>query len=90
MTDPPTAGGPAVGPTGRAAPGRRQRRAAAKPRSRRRRQLRRLALTLLALLVLGFVGYLYFLSGLQEARAQTHPVREPARRARLATRRPGR
>ena len=30
-----------------------------------------LTLTLLAVLVLGFVGYLYFLSGLQEARAQT-------------------
>jgi sortase A len=30
-----------------------------------------LALTLLALVVLGFVGYLYFLSGVQEARAQT-------------------
>jgi sortase A len=30
-----------------------------------------LALTLLALVILGFVGYLYFLSGLQEARAQT-------------------
>lgn len=30
-----------------------------------------LALTLLAVVVLGFVGYLYFLSGVQEARAQT-------------------
>jgi len=30
-----------------------------------------LALTLLALVILGFVGYLYFLSGVQEARAQT-------------------
>jgi LPXTG-site transpeptidase (sortase) family protein len=30
-----------------------------------------LTLTLLATLLLGFVGYLYFLSGLQEARAQT-------------------
>lgn len=30
-----------------------------------------LTLTLLAVLILGFVGYLYFLSGLQEARAQT-------------------
>ena len=30
-----------------------------------------IALTLLALVVLGFVGYLYFLSGVQEARAQT-------------------
>jgi LPXTG-site transpeptidase (sortase) family protein len=30
-----------------------------------------LAVTLLAVLVLGFVGYLYFLSGVQEARAQT-------------------
>jgi len=29
------------------------------------------ALTLLAVVVLGFVGYLYFLSGVQEARAQT-------------------
>ena len=29
------------------------------------------AVTLLAVLVLGFVGYLYFLSGVQEARAQT-------------------
>jgi sortase A len=29
-----------------------------------------LTLTLLAVLILGFVGYLYFLSGLQEARAQ--------------------
>ena len=31
-----------------------------------------LALTLLALVVLGFVGYLYFLSGVQEARSQTN------------------
>jgi sortase A len=31
-----------------------------------------IALTLLALVVLGFVGYLYFLSGVQEARAQTN------------------
>jgi sortase A len=31
-----------------------------------------LALTLLAVVVLGFVGYLYFLSGVQEARAQTN------------------
>jgi sortase A len=30
-----------------------------------------LALTLLAVAILGFVGYLYFLSGVQEARAQT-------------------
>ena len=30
-----------------------------------------LTLTLLAVLILGFVGYLYFLSGVQEARAQT-------------------
>jgi sortase A len=30
-----------------------------------------IALTLLAVVVLGFVGYLYFLSGVQEARAQT-------------------
>jgi sortase A len=30
------------------------------------------ALTLLALVILGFVGYLYFLSGVQEARAQTN------------------
>ncbi|HEX4087100.1 MAG TPA: sortase [Trebonia sp.] len=30
-----------------------------------------LALTLLAVVILGFVGYLYFLSGVQEARAQT-------------------
>jgi LPXTG-site transpeptidase (sortase) family protein len=30
-----------------------------------------LAVTLLAVLVLGFVGYLYFLSGVQEARTQT-------------------
>jgi sortase A len=30
-----------------------------------------LTLTLLAVVVLGFVGYLYFLSGVQEARAQT-------------------
>ena len=30
------------------------------------------ALTLLAVVVLGFVGYLYFLSGVQEARAQTN------------------
>jgi sortase A len=29
------------------------------------------ALTLLAVVILGFVGYLYFLSGVQEARAQT-------------------
>ena len=31
-----------------------------------------LALTLLAVVVLGFVGYLYFLSGVQEARSQTN------------------
>ncbi len=30
-----------------------------------------LALTLLAVMILGFAGYLYFLSGVQEARAQT-------------------
>jgi sortase A len=30
-----------------------------------------IALTLLAIMVLGFIGYLYFLSGVQEARAQT-------------------
>jgi sortase A len=31
-----------------------------------------IALTLLAVVILGFVGYLYFLSGVQEARAQTN------------------
>jgi sortase A len=31
-----------------------------------------IALTLLAVAILGFVGYLYFLSGVQEARAQTN------------------
>jgi sortase A len=72
--------------SGRAAPGRvrpggapRPRRAAppaSAPKGRPRSsdgavRAAGLAVTLLAIVILGFVGYLYFLSGVQEARAQT-------------------
>jgi sortase A len=63
---------PTTSPPGPGLPGPTVTRAMARPRSSDTIvRSAGLTLTLLAVLILGFVGYLYFLSGLQEARAQT-------------------